>query len=158
MRIQNEPPLYSKRADIQLGKTKRESFFLKKKKVLNQADYNKEILLWGRSNLRTLIKVPKKLLYYKKQYLLWIKEESLAHCTGFGTKVLAKLSISHMQRQKVRYSFDRWLKRHNGKIGRTSFQIQISDVPLQSAVARLVVWHRRSKGYIKAVLWTVQTV
>lgn len=46
-----------------------------------------------------------------------------------GTKVLAKLSISHMQRQKVRYSFDRWVKRHNGKIRQTSFQIQISNVP-----------------------------
>lgn len=38
---------------------------------------------------------------------LEVKENSLTHCTGLGSEVLAKLSISHIQRQKVRYSFDR---------------------------------------------------
>lgn len=42
-----------------------------------------------------------------KEHYLEVKEKSLARCTGLGSKVLAKLSISHMQRQKVRYSFDR---------------------------------------------------
>ena len=86
--------------------------------------------------------------------------------------MLAKLSVSHMHGQKVRYSFDRWMKRHNGKIRRTPFQIHVFDIPPatlpQSAVARRLVWQaewkeRRekewgeSKGYIKAAPWTVQT-
>lgn len=85
-----------------------------------------------------------------------------------GKKMLAKLSVSHTQGQKVRYSFDRWMKRHNGKIGRAPFQIHVSNVPPatppQSAVAGRLVWQaerererEESKGYIKAAPWTVQT-
>lgn len=71
------------------------------------------------------------------------RERHLAHNTGLNRKMLAKLSGSHMHQQKVRYSFDRWVKRHNGKIGRASFQIQISGVPrsLQSCG-----WWRGARG------------
>lgn len=61
-------------------------------------------------------------------------KKCLAHRSGLVGKVLAKLSVSHMQRQKVRYSFDRWVKRHNSKIGPSPFQYraQMSPYSLQS--------------------------
>lgn len=82
------------------------------------------------------------------------KRESWPTTRAWLEKMLTKLSVSHMHRQRVRYSADRWGKRHKGKIGRSSFSnSHLRCPPLQSALVRCT----GSKGYLKADPWTTQT-
>ena len=106
--------------------------------------------------------------------LEWVrnKSERWAHDTDLwrerGKKMLAKLSVSHRQGQKVRYSFDWWMKKaqwqnQTGSFSNPHLQCPPATPP-QSAVAGRLVWQaerererEESKGYTKAAPWTVQT-
>lgn len=82
------------------------------------------------------------------------ERESWPTTQAWLEKMLTKLSVSHMHRPRVRYSADRWGKRHKGKIGRSSFSnSHLRCPPLQTAAVR----RTRTKGYLKADPWTVQT-